>query len=177
LADVIDGETDADKHTAGKPLLVGRSPESPQSLGRLRILRIGDVELQLDGHRLVVPGTPVHLPHKELVILQQLMDNAGRVVTRPELLDNAWGPDRTDVRNHLEVHVRRLRTKIESDVNRPTDSHLNSPRDRLHIRLARPDSRPPARVWTQVILDGEDLHAVSSGSKHIDSGSRPARST
>ena len=92
----------------------------PQTFGRLRILRIGDVELQLDAHRLVVRGTPVHLPHKELVILRQLMDNAGRVVTRRELLDNAWGQDRAEIRNYLEVHIRRLRTKIESDVDRPT---------------------------------------------------------
>lgn len=92
----------------------------PQTHGRLRILRVGDVELQLDGHRLVVRGIPVHLPHKEFVILQQLMDNVGRVVTRRELLDNAWGPDRSDVRNYLEVHIRRLRTKIENDADRPT---------------------------------------------------------
>jgi two-component system response regulator RegX3 len=83
-------------------------------------LRVGDIELQLDGHRLLVRGTPVHLPHKEFVLLRQLMDNAGRVVSRRELLDNAWGPDRSDVRNYLEVHIRRLRTKIESDVDRPT---------------------------------------------------------
>jgi len=92
----------------------------PQTLGRLRILRIGDVELQLDGHRLLVRGAPVHLPHKEFVILRQLMDNAGRVVTRRALLDNAWGPDREDARNHLEVHIRRIRTKIESDADTPT---------------------------------------------------------
>ncbi|MGA8516947.1 MAG: winged helix-turn-helix domain-containing protein [Pseudonocardiaceae bacterium] len=92
----------------------------PQTLGRLRILRIGDVELQLDGHRLVVRGTPVHLAHKEFVILRQLMDNAGRVVTRRALLDNAWGPDREDARNYLEVHIRRIRTKIESDADTPT---------------------------------------------------------
>src|SRR6185437_6155089 len=95
-------------------------PVDPQTLGRLRILKVGDVELQLDGHRLLVRGVPVHLPHKEFVILRQLMDNAGRVVSRRELLDNAWGPDRADVRNYLEVHIRRLRTKIESDVDRPT---------------------------------------------------------
>jgi two-component system, OmpR family, response regulator RegX3 len=92
----------------------------PRTLGRLRVLKIGDVELQLDGHRLLVRGTPVHLPHKEFMILRQLMDNAGRVVTRQELLDNAWGPDRADARNYLEVHIRRLRTKIESEVDRPT---------------------------------------------------------
>lgn len=95
-------------------------PVDPQTLGRLRILRIGDVELQLDGYRLLVRGTPVHLPYKEFVILRQLMDNAGRVVTRRELLDNAWGPDRPDVRNYLEVHIRRLRTKIETDVDQPS---------------------------------------------------------
>ena len=95
-------------------------PVDPQTLGLLRILRIGDVELQLDGHRLLVRGTPVHLPHKEFVILQHLMDNAGRVVSRRELLDNAWGPDRIDARNYLEVPIRRLRTKIEREANRPT---------------------------------------------------------
>jgi hypothetical protein len=98
----------------------------PQTLGRLRILRIGDVELHLDGHKLVVRGTPVHLPHKEYVILQQLMNNAGRVVTRRELRDNAWGPDRTDVPNTLEVHIRRLRAKIESGLDKPA-----------HIRTVR----------------------------------------
>ena len=92
----------------------------PQTLGRLRVLRVGDVELQLDGHRLVVRGIPVHLPYKEFVILRQLMDNAGRVLTRRMLLDNAWGPGRADVGNYLEVHIRRLRTKIESDAGRPT---------------------------------------------------------
>ena len=44
----------------------------------------------------------------------------GRVVTRRELLDNAWGPGRAQVRNYLEVHIRRIRVKIESDVGRPT---------------------------------------------------------
>jgi DNA-binding response OmpR family regulator len=74
----------------------------PQTLGRLRTLKIGDVELRVDGHQLIVRGTSVPLPRKEFVILQQLMDNAGRVVTRRELLDNAWGPDRAQVRNYLE---------------------------------------------------------------------------
>jgi DNA-binding winged helix-turn-helix (wHTH) protein len=92
----------------------------PHTLGRLRVLRVGDVELQLDGHRLLVRGKPVHLAHKEFVILRHLMDNAGRVVTRRALLENAWGLDRAGARNYLEVHICRLRTKIESDVDRPT---------------------------------------------------------
>lgn len=48
------------------------------------------------------------------------MDNAGRVLTRRMLLESAWGPGRADVGNYLEVHIRRLRTKIESDAGRPT---------------------------------------------------------
>ena len=83
----------------------------PQTLGRLRVLRIGDVELQLDGHRLLVRGTPVHLPHKEFVILKHLMDRACRVVTRRALLDNASGPAQTDVQKYLEVHNRTIRPK------------------------------------------------------------------
>jgi DNA-binding response OmpR family regulator len=95
-------------------------PVDPRTLGWLRILKIGDVELHLDEHRLLIRGTPICLPHKEFVILQQLMNNAGRVVTRRELLDNAWNPDQADVRNYLEVHIRRLRAKIETDPNKPT---------------------------------------------------------
>lgn len=58
------------------------------------------------------------MPHKEFVILQQLMDNAGRVVRRRDLLNNAWG--RSDIRNLLEVHISRLRAKIESNMGGPT---------------------------------------------------------
>ena len=118
-------------------------PIDPQTLGRLRILKIGDVELQLDGHRLLVRGTPVHLPNKEFVILRQLMDNAGRVVSRRELLDNAWGPDCRDTRNYLEVHIRRLRTKIEGDPFRPT--HIRTVRGIGYI-FDLPDSQQPAPI-------------------------------
>lgn len=93
---------------------------APQSLRRLRILRIGDVELHLDGHRVVVRGKPVHLPRKEFVILRQLMENAGRVITWRELVDNTWGPDRAHARNYLKVKIRQLRTKIEADPSKPT---------------------------------------------------------
>jgi DNA-binding response OmpR family regulator len=67
----------------------------------------------------MVRGKPVHLPHKEFMIPRQLMGNVGRVVTRRELLDNAWGPDQADSRNYLEVHIRRLRTKIEDGADKP----------------------------------------------------------
>lgn len=93
----------------------------PQTRGRLRMLKVGDVELDLDGYRVVVRGTTVHLPRKEFAILRQLMENAGRVVTRRALLDNAWGSDRTaEARYYLPVHIRGIRKRIESDADRPT---------------------------------------------------------
>jgi DNA-binding response OmpR family regulator len=79
------------------------------------------VELDLDAHRLAVRGIPVQLPRKEFVILRQLMENAGRIVTRRELLDNTWGPDQTgQARHYLPTYIRRIRRRIESDPRRPT---------------------------------------------------------
>jgi DNA-binding response OmpR family regulator len=92
----------------------------PQTLAGLGVLRIGDIELHVDEHQLIVRGKPVHLPHKEFMILRQMMDNAGRVVTRRELLDNAWGPNCGNPRSYLEVHIRRLRKKIDSDARQPS---------------------------------------------------------
>lgn len=94
-------------------------PVDPQILGRLRILRIGPVQLHLDGHTLVMGQTPIHITHKEFVILHQLMSNAGRVVTRTELLDHAWGPNRSDAKKCLDVYIRRLRIKIAADTDSP----------------------------------------------------------
>jgi DNA-binding response OmpR family regulator len=85
----------------------------PQTSGQLRVLAIGDVELEIDGHNLRVRGEYVHVPHKEFVILHLLMDNAGRVVTRRQILDVAWGKERRDDRKALEGHIARLRRRIE----------------------------------------------------------------
>jgi hypothetical protein len=62
---------------------LGYQPVDPRTLGKLRILTIGDIELHVDGHRLVVRGKPVYLPHQEFLILRQIMDNAGRVESGP----------------------------------------------------------------------------------------------
>ncbi|NMH96393.1 winged helix-turn-helix domain-containing protein [Pseudonocardia acidicola] len=94
-------------------------PVQPQTAGRLRVLRIGDVELQIDGHQLRVRGQVVPLPHKEFLILRLLMDNAGRVVTRREILDEGWGGTQYDGTKALEVHIMRLRARIEDDPRTP----------------------------------------------------------
>lgn len=91
----------------------------PRTRGQLRILRVGDVELDIDGHQIRVRGALVRLPHKEFLILWLLMDNAGRVVSRRAILDSAWDSDRPDDKKILEVHIRRLRRRIELDPDAP----------------------------------------------------------
>ena len=77
------------------------------------MLRLGDVELRLDAHQALVAGTAIHLPHREFQVLHILMDNAGRVVSRRELLDTLWEPRHTDS-NTLDVHVNRLRRRLNT---------------------------------------------------------------
>jgi DNA-binding response OmpR family regulator len=84
----------------------------PCTTGYLRVLTIGDVELHLDGHRLLVRGEPVPVTRKEFLILTHLMTNAGRVLTRDDMLNNVWGPELATSRNYLEVHIHRLRVKL-----------------------------------------------------------------
>lgn len=87
----------------------------PASVGTLRILRLGDIELQIDAHLLRVGGTPVHLPNREFQVLEVLLSNAGRVVSRRELLDQIWGQGHSDVHKTVEVHINRLRRRIRAE--------------------------------------------------------------
>jgi two-component system response regulator RegX3 len=86
----------------------------PTTKGRLRVLQVGAVELELDAHRARVHGTPVHLPEREFQVLHMLMDNAGRIVSRRELLDALWGADHADVHKSIEVHINRLRRRVRT---------------------------------------------------------------
>jgi DNA-binding response OmpR family regulator len=85
---------------------------SPRTAGQLRTLRIGGIELDVDGIRLRVNGTEVPIPYKEFKLLEALMVNPGKVLTRQELLDLAWGAGRPDTHKALEVHFHRLRTRL-----------------------------------------------------------------
>lgn len=83
---------------------------SPRTAGTLRILRVGGIRLELDAYRVCLPdGQPVALRRKEHDLLRALMEDAGRLLTRRELLDRAWGPAYHDESNTLTVHIRRLR--------------------------------------------------------------------
>ncbi len=80
---------------------------------------VGDVTLDPDRYEVVVRGEPVNLPLKEFELLHLLLDNVGRVVTRETLIDRIWGHDYVGDTKTLDVHVKRLRSKVEPDPGRP----------------------------------------------------------
>ena len=83
-------------------------------------LRVGDVTLDPDAHRLTVRGQEVTVPLKEFELLHLLLANAGRVLTREVLIDRVWGSDYVGDTKTLDVHIKRLRSKIEVDPSAPT---------------------------------------------------------
>lgn len=84
------------------------------------VLRIDGVELDTDSHEVRVHGDVVDLPLKEFELLALLMENAGRVLPRSTLIDRVWGSDYVGDTKTLDVHVKRLRSKIEDDPSAPT---------------------------------------------------------
>jgi two-component system response regulator RegX3 len=84
------------------------------------VIEIGDVRLDSGRHEVVVRGETVALPRKEFELLELLMQHAGRVVSRDQLIDEVWGPDYVGDTKTLDVHIKRVRSKIESDPGHPT---------------------------------------------------------
>ncbi|MBU6328905.1 MAG: response regulator transcription factor [Acidobacteria bacterium] len=79
------------------------------------VIEIGDVRLDHDRHEVTVRGEGVRLPLKEFELLALLLENAGRVLTREVLIDRVWGSDYVGDTKTLDVHIKRLRAKIEPD--------------------------------------------------------------
>jgi two-component system response regulator RegX3 len=84
------------------------------------VLEVADVRLDPDRHEVVIRGEPVAMPLKEFELLAILLANAGRVLTRDTLIDRVWGSDYVGDTKTLDVHVKRLRSKIETDPANPT---------------------------------------------------------
>jgi two-component system response regulator RegX3 len=82
-------------------------------------LAAGPVRLDVDRHVVAVDGQPVPLPLKEFDLLELLLRNAGRVLTRGQLIDRVWGADYVGDTKTLDVHVKRLRAKLEPDPANP----------------------------------------------------------
>ena len=83
-------------------------------------LEAGPVRMDVERHVVAVDGEAVALPLKEFDLLELLLRNAGRVLTRMQLIDRVWGSDYVGDTKTLDVHVKRLRTKIEPDPANPT---------------------------------------------------------
>ena len=82
-------------------------------------LQVGDVVLDPDEHHVTVGGTSITMPLKEFELLHLLLANAGRVLPRETLIDRVWGSDYVGDTKTLDVHVKRLRAKIEPDPANP----------------------------------------------------------
>jgi two-component system response regulator RegX3 len=83
------------------------------------VLEAGPVRMDVERHVVQVAGNPVTLPLKEFDLLEYLLRNSGRVLTRGQLIDRVWGADYVGDTKTLDVHVKRLRSKIESDPAKP----------------------------------------------------------
>lgn len=82
-------------------------------------VKVGDVQIDPEQHLVTVRGTVTKLPLKEFELLYVLMANAGRVMTRENLIDRVWGSDYYGDTKTLDVHIKRLRSKIEVDPSNP----------------------------------------------------------
>jgi two-component system response regulator RegX3 len=82
-------------------------------------LEAGPVRMDVERHVVTVDGHSVQLPLKEFELLEMLLRNAGRVLTRGQLIDRVWGADYVGDTKTLDVHVKRLRAKIEPDPAAP----------------------------------------------------------
>jgi two-component system response regulator RegX3 len=79
------------------------------------VLEAGPVRMDVERHVVTVNGSGVMLPLKEFDLLEMLLRNAGRVLTRGQLIDRVWGADYVGDTKTLDVHVKRLRAKVEPD--------------------------------------------------------------
>ena len=83
------------------------------------ILEAGSVRMDVDRHQVSVDGAEIAMPLKEFELLELLLRNAGRVLTRGQLIDRVWGADYFGDTKTLDVHVKRIRSKIEPDPSNP----------------------------------------------------------
>ncbi len=94
----------------------GDAAEAPPGDG---VLEAGPVRMDVERHVVAVDGEQVPLPLKEFDLLEYLLRNAGRVLTRGQLIDRVWGSDYVGDTKTLDVHVKRLRAKLEPDPANP----------------------------------------------------------
>lgn len=96
-----------------------RRGESTESASTESVLEAGPVRMDVERHVVAMDGEAVPLPLKEFDLLEFLLRNSGRVLTRAQLIDRVWGSDYVGDTKTLDVHVKRLRAKLEPDPANP----------------------------------------------------------
>ena len=89
------------------------------STSEVGLLKAGPVVMDLDRHTVSVNGEPIQMPLKEFELLELLIENVNRVLTRGQIIDRVWGSNYFGDTKTLDVHVKRVRSKIEEDPSRP----------------------------------------------------------
>ena len=102
-----------------KAVLRRGTPESADADSSSAIQTAGNIRMDVERHQVTVNGTLINLPLKEFELLEFLMRNEGRVLTRGQLIDRVWGGDYYGDTKTLDVHIKRLRSKIEEDSANP----------------------------------------------------------
>ncbi|CCE76379.1 response regulator transcription factor [Clavibacter nebraskensis] len=85
----------------------------------LNVLEVGSVRMDVERHTVEVDGREIAMPLKEFELLELLLRNAGRVLTRGQLIDRVWGSDYFGDTKTLDVHIKRIRSKIEREPSDP----------------------------------------------------------
>ena len=93
-----------------------KESDEPEEIG---VLESGPVRMDIERHTVSVRGSGVTLPLKEFDLLEYLLRNSGRVLTRGQLIDRVWRSDYVGDTKTLDVHVKRLRSKVEEDPGKP----------------------------------------------------------
>lgn len=93
----------------------GAAGKGGSPVARPDVVTVGPVSLNTSKHEVTVAGFETKLPLKEFELLELLLINAGRVLTRDTLIDRVWGPDYVGDTKTLDVHIKRLRSRIDTD--------------------------------------------------------------
>ena len=137
------------------------------------VIEIGDVRLDTGRHEVFVRGESMAFPLKEFELLELLLTNAGRVLTRDVLIDRIWGPNYFGDTKTLDVHVKRLRSKIEIDPANPkrivTVRGVGYRYERAAARPRR--SRAVRAAWTGLV----PVHACARCAQGVDGCDRRLR--
>jgi two-component system response regulator RegX3 len=96
-----------------------RSPPEQQAPDQPEVLKVGDLALDPERHEAYIGGKEIVLPLKEFELLELFMANPGRLLTRESLIDRVWGSHYVGDTKTLDVHVKRLRARIEDDPGHP----------------------------------------------------------